>query len=736
MSTSKLFDKICIAIVALTLIITILFMNGSALGIKSVSRTAGYETNLFDTSRVHTIDIVMNDWDDFIETCENEEYSPCTVVIDGEKYANVAIRAKGNTSLSNVKSMGSQRYSFKLEFDHYDKNKTYKGLDKLCLNNLIQDNTMMKDYLVYQLMNEFGVESPLCSYVYITVNGEDWGLYLAVEGIEDSFLQRNYGSDSGTLYKPDSMSFGGGRGNGKDFNMDDFDFDEIFSGNDTKPSFSPGNDMKQGKGGFGGMGSDDVKLKYIDDDPDSYSNIFDNAKTDITDADKQRLISSLKNLSEYKDLENTVNIEEVIRYFVVHNFVCNGDSYTGSMVHNYYLHENDGIMSMIPWDYNLAFGTFQGNNASSTINEDINEPTTLDDRPMLGWIFSDEQYTELYHELFAEFITKYYINGELEEKITATANLIRPYAEKDPTRFCTTEEFEKGVEALTSFVTLRAEAVANQLNGIDTKVDTTGLNLSDMGTMGGGMGGGMNMPGNMNMPQQFDVSSMITITDENGNEVDLSSLLGDSQIASVTLSDGTTMDIDKADLFSMGENTIASIKTTDGTSIDMSHYTITLNTSSMPTDMFTEGGPPSFNQNSASLDGAPSFSPNRPGRKDDTDATTSASKNKGEGSGMNGMPSFPGNMNMPEGGRPSVSEDMPEGSAMEQTPSFPGEMTQGQNMPSPPENMDEVPSFDKEMNTMPSFPDTKKAGADMTIPLLGISFLVLIFSLIYAIRKK
>ena len=72
----------------------------------------------------------------------------------------------------------------------------------------------MKDYLTYRLMHEFGVDSPLCSYVYITVNGQDWGLYLAVEGVEESFLTRNYGNEYGELYKPDSMSFGGGRGNG------------------------------------------------------------------------------------------------------------------------------------------------------------------------------------------------------------------------------------------------------------------------------------------------------------------------------------------------------------------------------------------------------------------------------------------------------------------------------------------------------------------------------------------
>lgn len=198
----------------------------------------------------------MNDWDSFIETCENEEYSPCSVIIDGESCKNVGIRAKGNTSLSSVKTLGSKRYSFKIEFDHYESGKSYYGLDKLSLNNLIQDNTMMKDYLVYQMMADFGADAPLCSFVYITVNGEDWGLYLAVEGVEDSFLQRNYGSDSGELYKPDSMSNGGGRGNGKDFNFEDFgDFDgseiDSFGGKDGSHDSDSGFAAENTPHGFG-----------------------------------------------------------------------------------------------------------------------------------------------------------------------------------------------------------------------------------------------------------------------------------------------------------------------------------------------------------------------------------------------------------------------------------------------------------------------------------------------------
>jgi len=565
MSGSKHFDKIAWTVTALILVVTILFMNGGALGLEVMAHTMGYENRLFDNTRVHTIDIVMNDWDEFIANATSEEYYTAAMVIDGETYKNVGIRGKGNTSLSTVSSLGSERYSFKIEFDQYDSSITYHGLDKLSLNNLIQDSTMMKDYLTYTMMNEFGAAAPLCSFVYITVNGEDWGLYLAVEGVEDSFLERNYGSDYGELYKPDSMSFGGGRGNGKDFNMDDFinreesadgseqgaampnmgnfdpsamfggempdmsnfdpsqipegfgggmpnmgNFDpsQMQGGMPQMPGMTQGesdsenNDKSSfgGKGGFGGfgMGSTDVKLQYVDDSIDSYSNIWNNAKTDITEADQMRLIESLEKLSNGEQIESVVNIEQVIRYFVVHNYVCNGDSYTGSMIHNYYLYEENGQLAMLPWDYNLAYGTFQGGSAQSTVNTPIDAPVSGgagEDRPMWNWILSDESYTEMYHQYFAEFLN----TVDVQAIIDNAYNLIKSYVEKDPTAFYTYEEFETGVETMRQFCELRSESISMQLANGETitnmnYVDASGLTTSAMGSMGGGFGGG-GMPG-------------------------------------------------------------------------------------------------------------------------------------------------------------------------------------------------------------------------------------------------
>ena len=640
----KNIDRVCCIVLALTLLLSTLFVGAAAGGLITEDTVIGYETRLFDQSRVHTIDIVMQDWEAFLDTATSEEYAACHLVIDGESFKNVAIRGKGNTSLSSVQAFGNDRYSFKVEFDHYQSGATYHGLDKLSLNNLIQDNTYMKDYFAYTLMNRMGVAAPLCSFVQINVNGEPWGLYLAVEGVEDAFLQRNYGKDHGELYKPDSMSFGGGRGNGRDFDMDEMaeKFGFSFGNDDEQQSFTPpegsgmpampedfdpslmgsfggssgqsaataaptatpeatatpaptaatapqddssggssgdaassgdsassgeaassgmpangempGNgempampegfnpdqipgssggsavtseataaatmlpaapdvsslpgasempegftppdmsgDFKMPGGGFGGFGSStDVKLQYSDDDPASYSNIFNNAKTDITAADQTRLIASLKALGEGDT--SVVDTDAVIRYMAVHNFLCNDDSYTGMMVHNYYLYEEDGVLAMIPWDYNLAYGTMSGSNATTSVNTDIDRLVSMgstNDRPMANWITASEEYTAQYHTAYQTFMTTAFDSGWFAGEIDHVTAMITPYVQNDPTAFCTYEEFQTGAETLKQFCLKRAQSVTHQLSGEETLVDASELTLSDMGTMGnmGGPGG-------------------------------------------------------------------------------------------------------------------------------------------------------------------------------------------------------------------------------------------------------
>lgn len=555
MSKHKFINLICVIIVAIAVIITVVIMAvKSGQDTKDEGNKMEYETKLFDTDMVHSIDIQIDqsDWEKLQANASEKEYMKCDIVVDGETFQNVAIRAKGNSSLSQVKQEGSERYSFKIEFDHYNDANTLWGLDKLSLNNIIQDATYMKDYLSYTLMREMQANAPLCSYISVKVNGEDFGLYLAVEGVEESFVERNYGSDFGNLYKPETMDMA----NMGDFNMGDAEdlvkvFGYSYGNGEGMPDFSQlfkygyGNgqgrpDNMQGFGGKGGGGmfgsgdsGSDVALKYTDDDISSYSNIFNGVILDATKEDKKRLISSIKQMNSGENLDEVLNVDEILRYFVVHNFVNNYDSYTGSMLHNFYLYEKDGKISMIAWDYNLSFGGFtmgQGmgiqsdtstetsvDTATKYVNYPIDTPvssTTMEDRPLLNNLLTNDEYLEKYHELFQEFITAYFDSGYTDALIDKVSSMIEPYVEKDKTAFYTVDEFKKGVSTLKEFCSLRADSIKGQLRGIipsttdgqqdtSTLIDASSINIEDMGSAGGtaregGLGGfgGGNFGGN------------------------------------------------------------------------------------------------------------------------------------------------------------------------------------------------------------------------------------------------
>lgn len=549
MLRSKNIDRICCLVIACTMLLAAGFTALAGAGVLESSRKTSltYAKHLFDQSTVHKIEITMDGWDDFIDNCTDEKYRACAVIIDGEAQGTVGIRAKGNTSLSSMAQYDNDRYSFKIEFDHYQKKKTYRGLDKLSLNNIIQDATYMKDYWSYTFMNQMGLASPLCSYTEIYVNGEYWGLYLAVEGVEEAFLERNYGEDYGELYKPDSLSFGGGRGNGQAFDMQDFEkklqgddteeqaaADENAANDNAAPTMPQDiqratrinrGDFKQG-GGMGGMGSSDVKLQYIDDDPDSYANIFDNAKTKVKKKDQARLIEALKKLSEGDT--SAVDTDAVAMYMAVHNFLCNGDSYTGSMVHNYYLYEKDGVMSMIPWDYNLAFGGFTGgSDATGTVNTAIDTLVSGgddSDRPMAGWITASDESLALYHEKYQQFIDTVFTSGWFESQFDRVSAMIAPYVEKETRDFYSYEEFQTAADTLKTFCLKRAQSVQGQLDGSipatsaaqqgsDALIDASELSITAMGGMnngkGGDRGGNAGFPGSFGGDFSFDGGSFI-----------------------------------------------------------------------------------------------------------------------------------------------------------------------------------------------------------------------------------
>ncbi|MGN2370294.1 CotH kinase family protein [Clostridium cagae] len=476
------------------------------------------------------IDIDDSDWNWLIENALNEEFRSCNITINGETFYNVGIRPKGNTSLTSVAADDTtDRYSFKIKFDKYVDGQTYHGLESIVLNNIIQDSTYMKEYITYDLYESLGVATPEMSYSNITVNNENWGLYLAIEVIDERYLENNFGSNEGNLYKPETMGVNNGGGNQggnppnggerptgqekinataeKNTSQDD----NISNKEITKPNETTNNEMPQmGGNKMGGRAVEGADFVYIDDNVSSYSIVRESAVLKrTTDADFEKVINMFKNLNEGTNLEEVLDVEEVLKYFAVNTFVINLDSYSGAMYHNYYLYEKDGKCQILPWDLNLSFGGFgarggnggnQGNasSESSVINFPIDNPVSgdLSSMPLIGKLLEVDEYKEMYHSYLKRIADEYFNNGYYENLVNKIDNLISSYVENDPTAFCTYDEYKNSIPEMIKFGEDRTKSVLAQLNGEQPSttygtIEST-VNMTALGDMGGGKG----MPGN------------------------------------------------------------------------------------------------------------------------------------------------------------------------------------------------------------------------------------------------
>lgn len=267
------------------------------------------DEEVFPKDKVVDVKITIDEdeFQDMLDNASNEEIKTASVDYNGHHFDNVGIRTKGNLTLRSVVQMtDSDRYSFKLSFDEFV-DQTLGGVSKINLNNNYSDATSMREFLTYELAETMGLPNPKHSFVNIYINDELWGFYLAVEQIGDAYLERNFGNSYGALYK----------------------------------------------GEMTGSGSD---LLWIDDNPDSYTGLA--LKSDTTNGDI--LIDMINELNNGSDYEKYIDVEEALKYIALNVVTNNTDSYIGGNKQNYYLYEDDGIFSVLPWDYNMAFSGMAG----------------------------------------------------------------------------------------------------------------------------------------------------------------------------------------------------------------------------------------------------------------------------------------------------------------------------------------------------------------------------------------
>lgn len=197
--------------------------------------------------------------------------------------------------------------AFKLKFK---KTERVLGLRKMTLNNMVEDPSMVHETLAYSLFRAAGVPASRTGFAYLRVNGEDFGVYLDIENLDETALSRLYGAgDTLHLYEGE---FGA-----------DVDAEGVASVDAVVPEGDPKFEMDEGEG----------------------------APTDL-----EALASAVAAASPSFSarLAGLADLDEMTRMWAVEKYVSHWDGYSGEEAenkpNNYYLHSDlAGLFQMLPW---------------------------------------------------------------------------------------------------------------------------------------------------------------------------------------------------------------------------------------------------------------------------------------------------------------------------------------------------------------------------------------------------
>ncbi len=129
---------------------------------------------------------------------DQRSYVRCTVR-EGDDFIfnDVGIHLKG--AAGSFRPV-NDRPALTLNFDKYREKQKFHGLDKIHLNNSVQDGTYLNEYLASAIFNAGGVPALRISHARVWLNGRDLGFYVLKEGFDTQFMRNHFGSKAGTFY--------------------------------------------------------------------------------------------------------------------------------------------------------------------------------------------------------------------------------------------------------------------------------------------------------------------------------------------------------------------------------------------------------------------------------------------------------------------------------------------------------------------------------------------------------
>ena len=325
------------------------------------------------------------------------DYVDVLLKFNNKSWKNVGFRLKGNSSLRDAWSQGIYKLPFRLNFDKFEDtykgtaNQHFYGFKELAFSSGFKDQSLIREKITPEIFRLAGIPAAQTAFytVYIDfgAGSKYCGVYTAVEIPEDYLIKKQFGEESGNIYKPES----------KFSNYVQSEFEK--KNNSAIPDFS------------------DVK---------SFIAAL-NSTLRTTDAAQWRI-----------NLEAVFNVDHFIRYLAVNNAIVNWDSY-GVMAHNFYLYNHSvKKLTWIPWDHNEAMsgspgitGTISGGSApggggKTGLSLSMNEVTNS--WPLIRYIADDEVYMSKYKTYLKQFREEVFTEPAMNALIDNYHSMITPFA--------------------------------------------------------------------------------------------------------------------------------------------------------------------------------------------------------------------------------------------------------------------------------------------------------------------
>jgi uncharacterized protein (TIGR03437 family) len=157
-------------------------------------------SDFFDDGIMQDVWLEVNpaDWADLQAHYLDNTYYPAQFTWNGLTMS-IGIRSRGSGSRSPWKP------NLLLKFDKYVKKQTFLGEVAIVAKANNQDPSNLRETISFKLFRKMGLPAPRASFARIHLNREFFGLFEMVEYLDEQFLKRTFGENTGYLYEWNSV---------------------------------------------------------------------------------------------------------------------------------------------------------------------------------------------------------------------------------------------------------------------------------------------------------------------------------------------------------------------------------------------------------------------------------------------------------------------------------------------------------------------------------------------------